>query len=94
MSPEAADFVSRNGGQVWVWANRQACCGASAWMHAATMPPGDVSGFVMLNAGVEGLDVFFRAVAGQRPEVLEIGLKGRRRPQIAAYWDGCIMAMA
>jgi hypothetical protein len=25
--------------------------------------------------------------------VLEIGLHGRRRPRVEAYWDGCLMAM-
>ena len=25
--------------------------------------------------------------------LLEIGLRGRRRPKVAAYWDGCLMAM-
>jgi hypothetical protein len=95
ISPEAAEFARANGGGLWVWADRQACCGALAWMKAATAPPKDVSGFVMLDAvGTEGLEVYFRAVAGQAPDVLEIGLKGRRRPQVAAYWDGCLMAMA
>jgi hypothetical protein len=64
-----------------------------AWMRAATSPPERVSGFVMLDAAdTKGLDVYFRTVAGQRPDVLEIALKGRRRPQVAAYWDGCLMA--
>ena len=27
------------------------------------------------------------------PDVLEIGLRGRRRPRVEAYWDGCLMAM-
>jgi len=25
--------------------------------------------------------------------VLEIGLAGRRRARVEAYWDGCLMAM-
>jgi hypothetical protein len=25
--------------------------------------------------------------------VLEIGLGGRRRARVEAYWDGCLMAM-
>ncbi len=44
-------------------------------------------------AGLAGLRVYFRPMAGQRPDVLEIGLTGRRRPRVAAYWDGCLMAM-
>ena len=40
-----------------------------------------------------GVQVWFRGVGGQRPDVLEIGVRGRRRPKVAAYWDGCLMAM-
>jgi hypothetical protein len=25
--------------------------------------------------------------------VLEIGLHGRRRPRVEAYWDGCLIAL-
>jgi len=25
--------------------------------------------------------------------VLEIGLRGKRRPRVEAYWDGCIYAL-
>jgi hypothetical protein len=28
------------------------------------------------------------------PWVLEIGMRGRRKPKVQAYWDGCLMAMA
>jgi hypothetical protein len=95
ISAAAAEFARRNGGQIWVWADRKSCCGAPAWMRAATAQPEGRTGFVMLDAaGTEGLDVYFRTVAGQRPEVLEIDLTGKRRAQIAAYWDGCLMAMA
>jgi hypothetical protein len=27
------------------------------------------------------------------PGVLEIGLRGRRRPRVEVDWDGCLMAM-
>jgi hypothetical protein len=25
--------------------------------------------------------------------VLEVGLRGRRRPKVEAYWDGCLFAL-
>jgi hypothetical protein len=40
-----------------------------------------------------GLQIWFRAAAGRFPDVLEIGMRGRRRPRIAAYWDGCFFAL-
>jgi hypothetical protein len=54
-------------------------------MHAATQRPPDLSGF--------RLEIWFRAPAGRNPDVLEIGLRGRRRPQVEAYWDGCRFAL-
>jgi hypothetical protein len=36
-----------------------------------------------------GLDLWFRASAGRLPDFLEIGLRGRRRPRVEAYWDSC-----
>ena len=36
-----------------------------------------------------GLELWFLAPAGSQPDVLEIGLHGKRRPRVEAYWDGC-----
>jgi len=97
MSPEAADLIAASGGRLWVWAARprMCCSGSPAWMHAATGPPAGLTGFTEVPADLApaGLTVYFRAVGGQQPAVLEIALAGRRRAQVAAYWDGCLMAM-
>jgi hypothetical protein len=92
ISGEAAEFVLERGGALWVWAAhpRMCCSGSPAWMHAATAPPG-LSGFRPVVA--DGVRVWFRGVGGQMPDVLEIGLRGTRRPRVEAYWDGCLMAM-
>jgi hypothetical protein len=55
-----------------------------------TPPPG-LPGFTLVRAA--GLDLWFRAPAGRLPEVMEIGLRGRRRPRVEAYWDGCRYAL-
>jgi hypothetical protein len=93
VSPEAEEFVRGRGGQVWVWSARpRMCCwGTPAYMYAATEPPSDPSGFRPVQAA--GLDVWCRIPGGRRPEVLEIGLRGKRRPHVEAYWDGCIYAL-
>ena len=36
---------------------------------------------------------WFRAPAGRMPDVLEIGMRGRRHPRVEAYWDGCAFAL-
>jgi hypothetical protein len=98
VSSEAAELVMASGGQLWAWAARprMCCSGAPAWMHAATTPPAGLTGFSQVPATAlpPGLTVYFRAVGGLRPDVLEIAIEGRRRPKVAAYWDGCLMAMA
>ena len=60
-------------------------------MHAATTPPAGLTGFAPVPA--PGLELWFLAPAGARPDVLEIALHGRRRPRVEAYWDGCLYAL-
>jgi hypothetical protein len=61
-------------------------------MHAATQEPQGVPGFTRIRA--PGLDLWFRVPAGAPPDVLEIGLRGKRRPRVEAYWDGCVFALS
>lgn len=93
VSSEAADFVRARGGRLWVWsaAPRLCCSGTPAMMHAATAQPPGLTGFTQ--AGGAPLEVWFRVPGGRRPDVLGIGLAGRRRDRVEAYWDGCLMAM-
>ncbi len=60
-------------------------------MQAATTQPAGLSGFI--GVSVAGVEVWFRAAAGRIPGVLEIGLRGRRRPRVEAYGDGCRFAL-
>lgn len=93
VSPEAAEFVRRQGGKLWVWAAhpRGCCSGTPAYMHAATTPADDVSGFVSVHT--TSLDIWFRGPACEQPDVLEIGIHGKRHPRVEAYWDGCMFAL-
>lgn len=90
---EAARLISERGGRLWVWAARPAmcCAGTPAYMHAATEQPRGMSGFRLVSRA--GPEVWFRSPAGRVPDVLEVGLRGRRRPRVEAYWDGCLIAL-
>jgi hypothetical protein len=81
VSAEAAELVRQHGGRMWVWAARsRVCCwGTPAYMHAATERPPGLSVFALVSQA--GAGIWFRAPAGRVPDVLEIGLHGRRRPQ-------------
>jgi hypothetical protein len=93
VSPEAATMVRERGGRLWVWAAhpRVCCWGTPAYMHAATEPPPGLSGFRLVPQ--DEVEIWFRAPADRFPEVLEVGLRGKRRPRVEAYWDGCLIAL-
>lgn len=93
VSAEAEEFVRGQGGQVWVWTGRPwACCwGTPTYMYAATTPPQDLASFKAVH--LAGLEVWYRIRGERQPDVLEIGLRGKRRPHVEAYWDGCIYAL-
>ncbi len=93
VSAPAMDFVRGRGGRLWIWTARprMCCAGTPAYMHAATEPPPDLSGFRLIASA--GLEIWFRAPGGRFPDLLEIGLRGRRRPGVEAYWDGCLIAL-
>ena len=93
VSSEAAGLIRRHGGRLWVWATRPAlCCGGTpAYMHAATEQPPSLSGFTLVSG--QDVAIWFRAPTGRLPDLLEIGVRGRRRPRVEAYWDGCLIML-
>jgi hypothetical protein len=93
VSPEAAGLIRAQGGRLWVWAARPPmCCGGTpAYMHASTEQPPRLSGFTLVSSAEEA--IWFRAPGGRCPDLLEIGVHGRRRPRVEAYWDGCLIML-
>jgi hypothetical protein len=99
ISPEAAAYIGASGGELWVWAARprMCCSGAPAWMRAATSEPSGIVGFATVGladpADASRVQLHFRPVAGRGPDVLEVAMAGRGHRKVAAFWDGCMMAM-
>jgi hypothetical protein len=93
IAEEAAAFVRANGGSLWVWSARpRGCCaGTPAFVHAATVPPVLERPFRRID--VQEFVLWFVPPAGRPPEVLEIGMHGRRHPKVEAYWDGSLIAL-
>jgi hypothetical protein len=93
VAPEAARFAGERGRRLWVWAARpRVCCwGTPAYMHVATEQPPGLQGFRLVSQA--DVEVWFRAPAGRVPDVLEVGLRGRRRTRVEAFWDGCRYAL-
>jgi hypothetical protein len=92
VSPQAADWVMLRGGRLWVWTERTSCCAATPpLMRAAASQPARKAGFRRIQA--DGLELWFSPPLGQLPDVLEIDLRGKRKPRVEAYWDGCLLAL-
>jgi hypothetical protein len=93
-TPEAADLIVRSGGQLFVWATDHRCCGGRlTTLEAATERPesrrGTVDAFGLVRA--EGFTLFV-ATGARAPDELVLEARGRRRPRVRAYWDGCVYA--
>jgi hypothetical protein len=92
VSQQAAEYVSLHGGQLWVWTQRTSCCTAAPpFMRAATAQPAKAVGFRRVPA--DGFELWFSPPGGRVPDMLEIALRGKRKPKVEAYWDGCLLAM-
>lgn len=88
-SPEAIAFVRERGGRVFVWPldleGPNAGRGVFA-LEASTDSPGAERDFVRF-AG-EGIDVLVDTTEHGVPDELHLALKGWRRRQVRAYWNG------
>ncbi|HEX9033182.1 MAG TPA: hypothetical protein VF834_15195 [Streptosporangiaceae bacterium] len=93
VSADAAGHIRAVGGVLWVWAAypKRCCSGVPAYMHASTSRPGTDLPFHRVPH--PDLEIWFRAPGGREPDVLEIGMRGRRNPRVEAYWDGCLVAL-
>jgi len=89
VSPEAVEFVCKRGGRVFVWPlEMRGPTGAATVfaLEASTESPGADHGFVRF--GGEGFDVLLDTTQHGVPDELHLAVKGWRRKQIRAYWNG------
>src|SRR5438093_1598239 len=86
-SEETTRFVAWRGGRLFVWADGKACCGGTRFIESSLIEPPDLSRFRTLKG--PGFDVLLRLASGQLHDELLVEVKGRRRPRVAAYWNGC-----
>ncbi len=93
-TPEATAFIAANGGVAYVHSLRRRCCGGGLTvLVASTAVPPDAASYEPV--GGEEVEVRYRlgptgtSPAGSSPAELLLELRGRRRPRLCAYWDGC-----
>jgi hypothetical protein len=88
LSDSAAVFVAARGGVVFVRADQSHCCsGPLTTLKVGTAPPLNSADYVA--SDVKGIEVKYSGGPSGQPDQLVIELRGKHRPRLAAYWDGC-----
>lgn len=86
-SDDVAAFIRRHGGSLYVWAEQMRYGSGRVFvLDAATESPGPDREFARF-AGPD-YDVLFDPGGRDLPDRLLLTLKGRRRKQVRAYWNG------
>jgi hypothetical protein len=89
ISDSARDFLGDHGGVAFVRAHSYRCCSAGSLtlLDIETSAPSDAEHF----SAIEVNDVDVRYLVGPlgTPRQLIIEIRGRLRPHLVAYWDGC-----
>lgn len=89
ISDPARRYVVSRGGKVYVRTHSYRCCSAGSLtlLDAETTPPPDELNFDHVDCG--DVNVAYFGGKNGRPEQLLIEMRGRFRPRLVAYWDGC-----
>jgi hypothetical protein len=85
--PAAEAFIREHGGMVFVRPYRPSCCARFVDLEASTEPPRRALEYQREDAG--DFLLFFHPSIRSRPEELVVAVRGRRRPRVRVYWDGC-----
>jgi hypothetical protein len=101
-SDEAADFICRNGGRLWVWLDAHTWVGGMVYVYlqSALEPPGATKATRRLRAARrahrfhvfegEGFEVHLEYGTFGPPEELHLELKRFPRRRVEAYWNGAV----
>jgi hypothetical protein len=88
MTDETRAFIAERGGLVFVRASQRNCCGgALVLLDTTTDVPADATAFTLYPAA--NVDVYYLGNPQGVPDELLIEVRGRRRPHLAAYKNGC-----
>lgn len=88
VSEPARDFVATRGGVVSVRSHAHRCCsGPVTLLDTTTEEPEDSADFARVSPGDP--TVRYRGDPEAGPHVLTVELRGKLRPRLVSYWDGC-----
>ena len=85
--PDAVEFIREHGGMVFVRPYRAGFCAPVVDLEATTEPPRGALDYQREEAA--DFLLFFHPAIRRRPEELVVAVRGRRKPRVRVYWDGC-----
>ena len=81
------EFIQERGGMVFVRPYRASWCAPIVDLDATTEPPRGALDYSKEEGA--GFLLFFHPAIRTRPTELHVAVRGRRRPRVQVYWDGC-----
>ena len=87
VSDEAREFVSARGGTLYLRVRRNRCCSGGLTFLDASTSDRHRDDFEKLSDAT--LDVRLARPGSILPEKVSVELRGKVRPHLVAYWDGC-----
>jgi hypothetical protein len=86
-----SELVGKRGGRLFVWLERPRCCGGGAtYLSTGDERPAEPHRFRAVP--LEGFELAFDGGRLGDPDELHLEVRGRRRPRVEAFWNGCVFA--
>jgi hypothetical protein len=86
-SANVETYIRSHGGSIFIWPSHHRCCGGRLTLLDTSFQPPRQREFEAIAS--RGFTVFLDASLRERPERIDLSLRGIRRKRIEAYWDGC-----
>src|SRR5947209_18943228 len=90
-SPEAETYLRDHGGSIFIWPSHHRCYGGRLTLLKTSIQRPANRTFEAI-AG-RGFTVFLDASLRERPERIDLSLRGVRRKRVEAYWNGCAFVL-
>jgi hypothetical protein len=88
VSDQARAFVAARGGTLFLRVRHNRCCsGGVTFLDASTSEHRDGAHYERLRHGE--LDIRLFHLGSVLPSTVSVEMRGRMRPHLVAYWDGC-----
>jgi hypothetical protein len=92
ISDQARAYVAARGGTLYLRVRHNRCCsGGLTFLDATTNPQRNLERYERLSE--RNLDVRLFHLDSVLPDTVSVEVRGKLRPRLVAYWDGCAYRM-